>query len=338
MKTLTASEAAKAVVRRNTVEVQGKGNFSVFEELFADDFVDHTPQPNMTPDKAGVRKLYSYIRDAFPDFRAEIHWQLADGDRVTTYKTYYGTHEGPLLGVAPTHRKIHFESVDVMRVRDGKITDHWGVGNLLSVMQQIGGWTPPTGTNNTSPQLKAFKRAPSLELSKWENGNLTTNLAEKKDTNGAFLLMEATLEPGTEPPPHIHTREDELFYVLDGEFDVYVGKEAFKVSTGECVFLPKFEPHAFVIRSPRLRVLALFTPAGLEEAFGAMSSPAQSLDVPTGTDTYSTGDLKQVAQLLADYGARFLTSNEVAGQLPLYPTPLPSSAGKFTDTRAAAHV
>jgi predicted ester cyclase len=77
-----------------------------------------------------------------------IHWQLADGDRVTTYKTYYGTHEGPLLGIAPTHRKIHFESLDVMRVRDGKITDHWGVGNLLSLMQQIGGvdsadWTKP---------------------------------------------------------------------------------------------------------------------------------------------------------------------------------------------------
>ena len=46
--------------------------------------------------------------------------------------------------------------------------------------------------NNTSPELKAFKRASSLELSKWENGNLTTNLAKKNDTNGAFLLMEAT--------------------------------------------------------------------------------------------------------------------------------------------------
>jgi len=46
------------------------------------------------------------------------------------------------MGIAPTHRKIQFESVDVMRVRDGKITDHWGVGNLLSLMQQIGGWPP----------------------------------------------------------------------------------------------------------------------------------------------------------------------------------------------------
>jgi predicted ester cyclase len=48
------------------------------------------------------------------------------------------------LGIAPTHRKIHFEAVDVMRVRNGKITNHWGVGNLLSLMRQIGGWIPET--------------------------------------------------------------------------------------------------------------------------------------------------------------------------------------------------
>jgi len=62
MSSITSSESAKAVVRRNTEEVQGKGNFEVFEELFADDFVDHTTQPNMTPDKAGVRKLPLFIR------------------------------------------------------------------------------------------------------------------------------------------------------------------------------------------------------------------------------------------------------------------------------------
>jgi mannose-6-phosphate isomerase-like protein (cupin superfamily) len=116
--------------------------------------------------------------------------------------------------------------------------------------------TTKGSTNKASSPLQAFKRAPSLGLSKWENGNLT-NLAEKKDTHGAFLLVEATLAPRTEPPPHVHSREDELFYVLEGEFDVYVGQEGFKVEKGECTFLPKFKPHAFVIRSPRLRVLAL---------------------------------------------------------------------------------
>ena len=144
-------EAAKAVVRRNTEEVQGNGNFEVFEELFADDFVDHTPQPGMTPDKHGVRTLYSAIRQAFPDFHAVIHWQTAEGEIVTTYKTYYGTHRGTLLGVVPTERKVHFESVDAMRIRDGKITEHWGVANLFSLMQQLGAL--PSSDTSLNPQL-----------------------------------------------------------------------------------------------------------------------------------------------------------------------------------------
>ena len=142
MQSSDSSEAAKAVVRRNTDEVQSRGNFEVFEELFADDFIDHTPQPGRTPDKDGARELYRTLRGAFPDFHAVIHWQLADGDRVTTYKTYHGTHEGAFLGVVPTGRQIQFETVDVMQVRDGKIAAHWGVANLFSLMQQLGAWPP----------------------------------------------------------------------------------------------------------------------------------------------------------------------------------------------------
>src|SRR5215475_2190117 len=74
----SVSAEAKAVVRRSIEEVQDKGRFDVFEELFAHDFVDHTTQPGTTPDKAGVRYLYTYMRQAFPDFHAEIHWQLPE--------------------------------------------------------------------------------------------------------------------------------------------------------------------------------------------------------------------------------------------------------------------
>ncbi|PTR31894.1 putative ester cyclase [Rhodococcus sp. OK519] len=130
--------AVKAVVRRNTDEVQGGGNFAVFDELFADDYVDHTPQPGLTPDKDGTRLLYQSLRSAFPDFRADIHWQSSDRDLVTTYKTYLGTHRGAFMGVAPTGRAVSFDTVDVMRVRDGRIVEHWGVANLLSLMQQLG--------------------------------------------------------------------------------------------------------------------------------------------------------------------------------------------------------
>lgn len=138
MSNAETSEALKAVVRRNTEQVQGGGDFELFEELFADDFVDHTPQPGTSADKAGVLVLYQRLRGAFSDFRPEIHWQTVDGDIVTTYKIYHGTHDGDFLGLAPSGKRIQFETVDAMRVRDGKITDHWGVANLYSVLQQLG--------------------------------------------------------------------------------------------------------------------------------------------------------------------------------------------------------
>src|SRR6201988_3767854 len=151
MTKISVSEAAKAVIRRNTEEVQGRGNFDVFEELFADDFVDHTTQPGTTPDKAGVRKLYTYVRTAFPDFHAEIHWQLADGDRVTTYKTYHGTHEGPFLGIAPTHRKIQFESVDVARAER---KDHGSLGGWATSYLSCGRLV--VGLRRQRSKLSAF--------------------------------------------------------------------------------------------------------------------------------------------------------------------------------------
>ena len=173
---------------------------------------------------------------------------------------------------------------------------------------------------NTSSE--AFKRGTSLELSKWYMGTLLTNLAETPDTNGAFSLFEATLVPGTEPPPHVHSREDELFYVLEGEFDVYVGKEVFNGKTGECIFLPRFTPHAFVVRSPRLRLLILFTPAGVEEAFRSMSFPAQKLAPPTEALTYSEADMEQTVQRFSASGVRMLAPDEVAHEMPLYPKSL----------------
>ena len=139
-----SADAAKAVVRRNTEEVQGKGNYALFDELFSDSFLDHTPQPGCTPDKAGALGLYKKLRTAFPDFHADIHWQRIDGDVVTTFKTYHGTQNGPFLGVSPTGKAIHFETVDAMRVQDGKITEHWGVANLFSLLEQLGAW-PPAG-------------------------------------------------------------------------------------------------------------------------------------------------------------------------------------------------
>lgn len=168
-------------------------------------------------------------------------------------------------------------------------------------------------------ELKAYKRALSQESSTWYMNSLTTYFAEKKDTGGQFGLMEASLVPGNEPPPHTHSREDELYYVLEGDFDVYAGKDAFKVKQGECIFLPRLIPHAFKIRSPKLRVLLIIAPGGLEAAFRGMASPAEKLDLPSGMKTYATANLEKAVQVLDEYGVRLLSPDEVTSQLPLYP-------------------
>ena len=108
--------------------------------MFDDAFVDHTPQPGTTPDKDGGNgtSLYHRLREAFPDFDADIKWQSASAELVTTYKIYRGRPNGTFLGVTPTGQPVEFETVDVMRVVDGKIVERWGVGNLLKVMTQLG--------------------------------------------------------------------------------------------------------------------------------------------------------------------------------------------------------
>jgi hypothetical protein len=77
---------------------------------------------------------------------------------------------------------------------------------------------------------------------------------------------------------------------------VYIGEEAFNITMGECVFLPRFKPHAFLVRSPALRMLGLVAPGGLEEAFRSMREPAQILDLPPETLTYSRADVKEIVQ------------------------------------------
>ncbi len=134
---MNTSDVAKEVVRVNNEEVLGQGNFQLFDALFANDFHDHTPPPGVSPDKEGVLQLHKVLHTAFPDFHADVHWQLADGDFVTTYKTYRGTHRAAFLGVAPTFRKVQFEGLDVIRVRDGKLAEHWGVADLFSLVQQL---------------------------------------------------------------------------------------------------------------------------------------------------------------------------------------------------------
>jgi quercetin dioxygenase-like cupin family protein len=167
--------------------------------------------------------------------------------------------------------------------------------------------------------LQAYKRAAALENSTWYKGLLISQLAGTSDTDGAFDLAESQMRQGTEPPPHVHDREDELFYILEGRINVFVDGQVFSAGAGESVFLPKRVPHAYLIQTEECHVLALMTPGGFLNAINKMNAPARTMEIPSDMETYATADLTATMEMFIKYGVRMLSPDEIAEELPAYP-------------------
>ena len=168
--------------------------------------------------------------------------------------------------------------------------------------------------------LKPFKHAPSIETSTWYKGILSTLLATDDDTGGAFDLVLSNMRSGTEPPPHVHTREHEFFYVLDGTLDVYIGSNVFQVGPGECAFLPLGRPHAFIIRSPKIRMLVVTTPGGFMKSLALMAAPAEKLEIPSDAVTYAAANLDETMKIFLKHGVHFLSPEEIANGMQPFPS------------------
>src|SRR5262245_2263212 len=120
----------------------------------------------------------------------------------------------------------------------------------------------------------------SLDRSVWYSGHLMTFLATAEDTQGQFALIEAVARKGNVPPPHIHHREDETFYILEGEMTMTVADQKIRGTPGSVIFAPRGIVHSFEINSEQIRMMVLLTPAGLEGYFKECSVPAPAMTMP----------------------------------------------------------
>ena len=132
------SERNKEIVQRFVEEVQNQKNWTTFDELNADDFVNLSAPPGVPSDKEGGKMFLGAFISAFPDSYVTIEDMVAEGDRVVTKKTFHGTHTGELNGIPPTGRRVSVQYVDILRLRDGQIVEHWLSMDQLSFMQQLG--------------------------------------------------------------------------------------------------------------------------------------------------------------------------------------------------------
>ncbi|MBE9663138.1 ester cyclase [Mucilaginibacter myungsuensis] len=131
-------ENNKAVVRRFNQEVIGQGNVDSFNALMDENFINRSAPAGMDNGPQGMIWFFNEaLRPAIPDLKVIIHDQVAEGDMVTTRKTISGKQTGQLLGVPATGQTISIEVIDMVRIKDGRYVEHWGITTLPELLATL---------------------------------------------------------------------------------------------------------------------------------------------------------------------------------------------------------
>jgi predicted ester cyclase len=128
-----------AAVQRFIDEYQNKGDLDAFRDLIHPEFVDHSRPPHVALGPEGVRQQFDAFRAVLTGFHAEVIIQVAQDDLVATHKVFSGVHTGAFLGIAPSGERVELTVSDTVRLRDGRIIEHWGVLNIIPLL----GGAPP---------------------------------------------------------------------------------------------------------------------------------------------------------------------------------------------------
>jgi quercetin dioxygenase-like cupin family protein len=161
----------------------------------------------------------------------------------------------------------------------------------------------------------------------WVVGDFYTIKASAADTGGAFALIEAIVPPQAGPPPHLHRREDEAFYVLDGELEFQVDGRRISAGAGAWVTLARGSLHTFKnVGTKPARMLIVLTPAGLENYF--LEVGREAVTGPEAAVTSSPEDVEKLIATAPKYGLEIRPPNESS---PLGP----ATAGGFGSGHAA---
>lgn len=128
------------LIERFYREVLENGNLDLVDELAADSYVDHEEGlPGQPSGKEGVKYFVNTMRSAFPDIKIkEITPSLSAGNLEACHVVLTGTHRGELTGIPPSGKSVEFDCTDIVRVEDGRVVEHWGTTDNMSIMRQIG--------------------------------------------------------------------------------------------------------------------------------------------------------------------------------------------------------
>ena len=133
-----SAEDNKALVHRFVDEVQSRGNFELIDEICSPEYVNHSAPPGIPADREGIKIVTAMFRGAFPDSYFTVEDMVAEGDKVATRKTFHGTHEGEFMGIPPSGRTVTMGLIDIVRISEGRVVEHWSMGDNFGMVRQLG--------------------------------------------------------------------------------------------------------------------------------------------------------------------------------------------------------
>ncbi len=139
---------------------------------------------------------------------------------------------------------------------------------------------------------------------RWWFGSLAVIKATAADTGGQMTILEITNPPGFAGPLHVHHREDEGFWILEGDATFEVGDTTIEAHAGDYAFGPRDIPHRYTVGDAGCRMLFIFTPGGFEDLLIATSEPAGSRTLPPPSE--EAPDLERIAAIAKAYGNELL--------------------------------
>ena len=134
-------EANKALVR-SFLDQLSQGDTTKVDSLVAENFVEHQMLPGMTPGREGLKAMIAGFHKSFPDLKTTVNVMTADGDKVWLHSNMSGTMKGEFMGMKPTGKSFNVEALDLVRIENGKMAEHWGAMDDMGMMAQLGA-TPP---------------------------------------------------------------------------------------------------------------------------------------------------------------------------------------------------
>lgn len=153
-----SAKQANIASYNSVMTIFNSGKMDDLNKYIAEDYKEHTPWPGQKPGLAGLKEGMTEFRTAFPDMKFTVKDITSDGDMIWAHYNMSGTNTGAFMGMPATGKKVDVNGMELVKLTNGKCTDHWNYDEGAKMMQQLGMMPPDKMPAGAAPAAAPAKK------------------------------------------------------------------------------------------------------------------------------------------------------------------------------------